>query len=300
MRDNNLTTAQDYYNEAEKMLEENNLIAFMENIGSAKVLAEDEEALAKITFLTVKGLLQFHQHKKGLEKVEEALQYNKGRDALIIKQYAGIMHGYLNDFEKAISIFESIIEETDWGKLLYHCYHSIAWIRLLSYSTGKEDYPVLKKVKKNLDMAFDYIEQISDRKKINFYDNYSIYWHYREDAKKAIDLLKESLQYCDERDLAEKYIKLAEFYWDSNLENRYQKMAEYVKKTEDLTIKFNDKLTIAKKLSIRARLEIKEGQIPTAVNTLFTALRYFNEVESYPYASDCIKEINRLMKEYLR
>ncbi len=124
-------TSENFVEEAKNMLEKKDLAGFMENIGSGKVLANNnKDLLAQITFLKVKGLYSFNQHKKALESISEALLYNTGEEAFRLEHYEGIISGYLGKFDKAISIFKSIIDKTKNIELLVKSYLSIAWVYL--------------------------------------------------------------------------------------------------------------------------------------------------------------------------
>ena len=51
-------------------------------------------------------------------------------------------------------------------------------------------------------------------------------------------------------------------------------------------------------LYIRAMLELREGQLFKALDSLYLAFDHYNEVEAYTYSLECLLKINELVSDY--
>lgn len=292
-----VTSVEKYYEDARKMLEKKDLAGFMESIGSAKVLAgADKNLLAKVTFLKVKGLYSFNQYKKALEGIPEALKYNSGEEVSQLEYYKGIIFGYRGEFVKAVSIFKNLLGKTKDIHLKVKIYLSISWVYItLDKSNLKEK---LEDAKKYIDSANGYFDILPDKLKRKICNNYSVYFFYKEEYEKAIEILKKSIEYSEEKDLANIYYNLAEIYL-SAYENEDLILAkEYLKKAELIGMEFNDNLSLGNTFFAKATIELREDQFFSALDTLYLSFEYFKNAEAYSYAFDCLVKINELMSEY--
>lgn len=294
------SSAVKYYKEAEKMLEEKELLKFTENISIARAFAENEnedELLAKITFLKVEGLFKLNQRQASLESIPEALQYNSEERVLKLKQYQGVIYGYLGELKKAIDIFEELLTQSEEMPFVVEVYLSLAWVYLsLDHSTKKEQ--LTEKAKKYLDLALSRLDSLSDKLISKLYNNFSVYYFYQENHAKSIEMLEKAIQYAAEKDLPKLYNNLAEVYLKADEEVVSRSVYEYVDQAELLASKYSNDVELGNSFYIRAMAELNEEQFFTALDTLYLAFEHYKVAEMYPYAFDCLVKINDLMDTY--
>ena len=289
-----VTSVEKYYEDAKEMLEKKDLAGFMECIGSAKILAgTDKNLLAKVTYLKVEGLYSFNQFKSVKNAVAEALQYNKGDEAFRLKEYKGIALGYLGEIERALKIFKALINESENNFLLTRIYINISWVHL----TLDKSRTNLDDAKKCLDLAKENFEDLPNRLKIQIHNNYSVYYFYKEDYEKAVDIINNSLEYCEEQDLPGLYNNLAEIYLKYG-KGSLELVKEFSDKAEIIANKYNNQLELGKAFYTKAMAEIEDEDLFTALDTLYLSFEYFKEAEAYPYAFDSLVKINELMNNY--
>lgn len=284
-----------FYNTANNMLEKKDLIEFITNISKAELLsARDQEMYSKTLFLKAKGLFYFNQHKKALEAIKSALEYNSNEDMLNLRIYEGIIHGYLGEFDKAIDIFKTIITQTEDKLILAKSYLNITWV-YLGFDYNKLDDKKLNESKKYLDLVNEYFEALSNKMKLRLLTNYSVYYYFKEEFKKAIELLEACIKYCQEQDLSDVYNNLAELHIKSDI---LETAKEYLEKAEILGSKYSKNISLGHTFKYKAEVELLEDQLFTALDTLYLAFEHFKNAEATTLACDCLMEINKLMNDY--
>ncbi|MCK4261198.1 MAG: hypothetical protein KAX49_19645 [Halanaerobiales bacterium] len=292
-------TPEKYYEEAKKMLKKKDLIGFMENIGSGKVLAENnKDLLAEITFLKVKGLYSFNQHKKALESISEALKYNTGTEVLRLKNYEGVIYGYLGRLNKAKKIFKELITEIQETEFLIEIYLNIAWVYLTLDKNNSKEHNV-EEAKGYLELTKKHFDSLSNKLKWKILNNYSVYYFYKEEYEKAIEMLEDSIKVCEEKDLPDVYNNLAELYLKTSNEDDGvpEVVNEYLKKAEILATTYNNKLALGYIFYTTAMIELREDQFK-AFEALYLSFENFKKAEATVQACDCLMKINELMDEY--
>ncbi len=289
-----------YYDEAKKMLEEKDILGFMSKIGTAIELAlvgNDEEMLAEATYLQAEGLFFNNHHKKALECINLALQYNSFQKAFTLKNRRGIVKGYLGHLDEAIDIFKGLLSETGDLSKLAVLYTNIAWVNL---SLGKN--PVapekLKEVKDYLDLTQAGFEDLPNTRKWRIYNSYSVYYYYQNDLDQAIDMLKAAMPFCEEKDLPYIYNNLAETYLKYEDGDHSALIDEYTQKSEIIGTKYNDNVNVGRTFYVKAMAELKDEQLFKALDTFYMAFEHFRRAEAYPLAFECLAKINNVMNEY--
>ena len=133
--------------------------------------------------------------------------------------------------------------------------------------------------------------------KIQIHNNYSVYYFYKEDYEKAVDIINNSLEYCEEQDLPGLYNNLAEIYLKYG-KGSLELVKEFSDKAEIIANKYNNQLELGKAFYTKAMAEIEDEDLFTALDTLYLSFEYFKEAEAYPYAFDSLVKINELMNNY--
>ncbi|MCK4257858.1 MAG: hypothetical protein KAX49_02710 [Halanaerobiales bacterium] len=290
-----VSTPKKHYEEAKNMLKKKDLTGFMENIGIAKGLSNNDKVLlAEITFLKVKGLYELNQYKKVIESVPEALEYNEGAEAFRIKKLSGISKGYLGEVEQAVEIFEELLTETEDTSLLVRIYINIAWV----YLTVDKSKECLEETKKYLGLANEHFETLPNILKRKIYNNYGVYYFYKEEYEKAIEIINDSFKYSEEKDLPKLYNNLAEIHLKLDKGGAVEVVKEYTEKAEIIATEYDDKLEIGKAFYVKAMAELEDDELFTSLDTLYLSFEYFKEAGAYSYAFDCLVKINELMSNY--
>ncbi len=288
-----------FYEEAEKMLEGKDLLGFMSKISIAEVLAGDDvEMLAKVTFLHAKGLYEFHQHNRALKYIHHALEYNSGGNAVRLKNYRGVIFGYLGEIEKAENIFrESINEVQDDVELLIIVLLNNWWINWVKYKSEKKD-DSLQMMKKYLELANAHFNEVDDKLKGKILNNYSVYYFNLGDIDKAIEIGEKALQYFEERDLPKMLNNLAVIYISFEEDGISEKALEYLNRAEVIGQKYTNNLEVAKTFYNKAEIELREDQLFTALDTLYLAFEHFKQAEALTYAIDVLGKIMEVTNEH--
>ncbi len=288
-----------YYEEAKIMLGKRDMVEFVSNISSAIVLTgNNKEMLAKATYLRSIGLMEFNQHTKAVDSIDEALKYNTGVDVLELKKLKGTAKGFLGCVSEAIRIYQELLKETTEKIAVVRICINLAWV----YTTlDRENHHKggLDEAKKYLDMAMQYFDILPDLLKRKVLNNYSVYHFYQGEYEKAINVLNEALKYAEERDLPKLYNNLAEVYLKYSEEKDFHSslILEYLDKSEIIAAKFDDNIELAFSLYARAKLEIQEEQIFSALDTLYLAFDHFIDSEAYSYSLEVLLKINQLVSE---
>lgn len=283
-----------YYDEAIRMLEEKDLPEFMLNIGSAIALAgEDKSKLAKLTYLKAKGLMAFQQHKKAVASIQEALEYNEGEWAFKLRKALGTAKGYLGDSEEALSIFESLLNEKQEYNNLFDIYIYLAWL-YLNFIDKKE----IEKSKYYLDLANHYFFSMSSNWKSKIYHYYSSYYYHKQSFDKAIEMLKNALDYTDEIDKAYILTNLAEIYIKYKNEDTSLTIQELIREAELLGEKYHDNIILGRAYYITALSELKQDQLVNALDSLNIAMEYYRKADAESLALNCLIKMNELIDEY--
>ncbi len=287
-----------YYEEAKIMLEKKDLLGFMLKIGVAiEASANDKEMLANSTFLKCKGLVNFNQFGALLDSIDDALKYNTGENAFRLKKYKGVALGYLGEFKKALIIFKDLLNETDEILLLIEAYNNIAWVNLL-ITTIKKDDSALQEAKKYLKLIRDNFDNIDDKKRQRYFNNYSTYFSFIGEYDKAIGMQKRALDYCQEADLPKIYNNLAALYLNFDKEELSVDAIDYLEKAEVISNKNGNKFEMAKSMYTKALYELREEQYFRALDTLYLAFEFFRDAEAYSNSFDTLIKINEVISEY--
>ena len=182
----------DYLDRANLFLEKKEVHSFMENIGSAMALAQNNKKdLANTTLLKSKGLIIFNQHKMALKSIAEALKYNESFvEKFRLLKYQGIAWGYLGHLHKAKNQFLQLEKDMQEPTLLIEVYNNLVWIYLSLYQSEakKEDY--LHATKKYLDSTKDNFFLLTDYQKQIYYTNSGQYYSLLKEFDKAISNLE--------------------------------------------------------------------------------------------------------------
>lgn len=296
MEDN---SAKKYYEEANEMLKNRDLDRFLLKIDIAELLSKtDKEMFAKIMFLKVKGLFSFCQYKKALENMPIAIEYNSGNELLRLKAYEGVMLGYLGETIKAEEIFLELIGEIEETEIefLVEVYLNIIWV----YLTLCED-PETHKIEeayKYLKLSKNNFDDLPNRFKWKILNSFSVYYFFKNEYYKSIEMLENAIQYCEEKNLADIYTNLAELYMSLDKTEISVKAEEYLKKAEIIGAKYNDAISLGYTFYSRAEAEIREDQLFRALDTLSLSFEYFKEAGAYALLSDSVLKINQLMDKY--
>lgn len=289
------------YEKAENMLNEKDLVSFMENIGIITVLSVNKELLAKTFFLKVKGLYEFRQLKKALKSIPQALKYCIEEEQLLqLEKYKGSIFGYLGKLKEAENIFKEILDKntrSDNTNFLVGIYINLIWISLLKYRNESQSEN-LENAKKFLDKAYSNFESLPNRLKVKVFNNYSVYYFYKKEYDKSINFLEQGLDFCEEKDLPRLYNNLAEIYLKSDENGVSELVKEYTKKAEVIGAKYDDKLAQAKAFYTNAMVALRENQFFTALDILYLSFEHFKDAEAFPYAFDCLLKINEIVSKY--
>lgn len=287
-----------FFEEAKKMLEEKDFVEFVSNISIAvETSRKDKEMLAKSTFLKAKGFIVFNQYTKALGYIEEALKYNTGAEAFELKKHRGVAKGFLGSPDEALTIFKELTAETDDINLLVGVYINIAWVHL-TLKNNKPGERNLEEAKQYLDLANEHFDCLSNTRKWKVRDHYSVYYYYKKEYDKAIEILEDSIKYCEEQYLADVYSNLAEFYLKSDPDGISIIAKEYLEKAEVLATAYNNNLVLGYIFYTEAMIELRDDQLFTALDILYVSFEYFKKAEATVKACDCLMKINELMDEY--
>lgn len=291
-------TATDYYQKAKKCLDQRKLINFIENIGSAAALAQDDQGqLGDILFMKVKGLMAFQQHQLALDSVSVALQLNEGAKAFRLKKYQGVSLGYLGYYDQAIQIFKDLLGTTDDPVLLVEAYINLTWVYLTFYGTHGED-SALEEVPIYLDLIYENFDHINNTKKIRYYMNYCSYYVFIGKYEEAIEIQKEAIQYCDEQHLPEVYNNLAAVFLKVDQDGVSEHVNKYTRQVEIIGERYDNFIEMGKAFTIKSLAELRQDQLFTALDTMYLALEHFKKAEAYPWAFECLIKINEVINEY--
>lgn len=298
MLDSLATSAKKYFEEAKEMLKEKDLIEFVSKISIAELLSNnDKEMFGKVIFLKVQGLFNFHQYEKALEIIPIALDSNAGQDVLKLKNYEGVISGFLGEINKAKKIFKELIDEIEDIEFLIEVYLNIIWVYLNLDKNTTEEHKI-EVAKKYLDLAKEHFNSVSNSLKWVILNNYSVYYYFLKNYEKAIEVLEDAITYCTQEDLPDIYINLAEIYMEFEKESINIKAKEYLDKAEILATKYNNDLALGYTFYTKAMVELSEDQLFKALDSLSLSYEYFKNAKAYVSVSDCVSKINELMNEY--
>ncbi len=289
-------SAEVYYEKAKRCLEKKDLINFLTNIGITEVLA-DSSMIGKVKFLKVKGLFDMKQFKEALEFIPNAIQYSEKLNLVKLLNYEGAIKMRLGEYVRAKNIFKDIIEDINESSFLTEVYLNLIFVNLTIYKTEQNE-SILLETKKYLDLANEYFNHISSNAKGILNQNYSVYYFYKEDYEKAIQILLDTIPLIDEKNLANIYNNLAEIYLKINEDGVCDLVEKYTHLAEVIGTKYDDDLALAKAFYTKAMAELQEDQLFRALDTLYLSLEYFKKAEAYPFAFDCIVKINEIINEY--
>lgn len=257
-----------------------------------------ENILSKSKSLKTKGLFNFIRQKKLLESVSQRLNYEDGKEMLELKIYEGIVHGCLGRLDKAVDIFNAVINQTEDKSIKTISYLNIAWL-YMSLDRKILDTQKTDEAKKYIDLAYDYFDLLSDDMKHKILSNYSVYYYLNKEYDKAIEILNDSIKYCQEKDLADLYNTLVELNLKLTSDSNFSEhIKEYLEKAEIVGTKHDKFLSLGQTFYLRAEVELREDQFFSALDTLYLSFDYFKQAEATVLAYDCLLKINQLTDEY--
>lgn len=287
----------------ECLLEINEIIKklgqFMTNISKLELSPKISQKNPSNTMsLRTNSLFNFNRHKKLLEYVSQKLHHENNTEIMNLNIYEGVVYGYLGNIDKAVNIFKAIINQTNDQTIITTSYLNIAWLYLGLDKKSFENFK-LEEAKKYLDLANKQFDVLPNSMKQKVLYNYSIFYCLNENYEKAIGVLENSIDYYEEKSLADLYNNIAELYLKSTDGNSFSEIAsEYLEKAEVLGSKYNKTLSLGQTFYLKAEVEIREDQFFTALDTLYLAFEYFKQAEESVLACECLLKINELMDEY--
>ncbi len=292
-----IVSAEKYFVEAERMLEQKDSMAFMENISYASLLSSNETKLySKVIFFKAKGLFLLREYDKALNVIEEALRYNNGDDRIRLLKYRGLIATYRGLFKEAINIYERVLVETDNIELQTEIYINLSATYLAMYRTYEEDKKYLDEASKWLKATDTYFELLKkDVNKKLICINYGEYYYLFGNIDKAIEMQEQAIQYCQEGELPEVYNNLAELYV---MIECLSKAEEYLREVELLGEKYHNNLEIAKGFYTTSKIYLLNEEYLRAVDSLYMALDFFIDAEALPYAFKCFCKILEVSKQF--
>ncbi len=289
-----------YYEDAQKMLEKKDLLGFVSKIGIAvEASMNDPEMKARATYLESKGLMEFYQHTKAIESIDEALKYNTGAEAFELRKLQATARGFLGKFNQALNTYKVLLDEANDNIAVVRICINLSWAYLMLNRENPEELN-FEEIKKYLDQANQYFNEIPDFLKVKLLNNLSVFHFYKGDFDKSISVLKEAVNYAEEKDIPRLYNNLAEVY----LEYREQcgieitSISDYLDKSETIASKYDDKLAMAVSFFIKGKLELMDDQMFTALDTLFLAFTHFTEEEAYSYSLEVLLKINEVVSNH--
>lgn len=291
-----------YYQEAKKTLEKKEYAEFLLNLGRAESLSDnDDEMASELSFLKVQGFFKFNQYKKGLEYVEEALKHNKGERSIRLKNYKGVMLGYLGELSEAKEVFLDFVNEVQEIDLLVEVYMNVAWVVGMRYKIEKNEQ-YIEEMKKYLDLADIHFDNASSKNKGRILDNISFYHYSTGDYEGAIKAAEGALKYFEEKDLPKIYNNLAAIYLELDRKESYGgcsiKGKEYMEKAEILGQEYENNLEIGKAQYNQAMAKLQEAETMSAIDMLCSACEYFKKAQALTLLFDCHMKINELLSQY--
>lgn len=212
---------------------------------NANNLALPENNYHKETYIT-KFLKtnNFNQHIKLLEFVARRINNENHIEIMNLKIYEGVVKGYLGNLNEAIKIFKDVIDHAKDQTIFTTSCLNIAWL-YMGLDRQTLDEHKLTEAKNYLDLVNDQFTSLTNDIKYNLLSNYSVYYYLKNNYRKSIDFLENSIKYCEEKYLADLYNNIAELYINSADDNSFSDITrDYLEKAEGLGTKYNEKLSL--------------------------------------------------------
>ena len=297
-----VSSAEKFYVEAKNKLEEKDFIEFLANISKAELSAENENGfIAKVMFLKVQGLFKFNEFRKALSIVDEAIECTTGRDTLKLRNYKGVMLGYIGELEAGKAVLEALIDEVPTVDILVEAYLNLAWVYGTMYSHKKER-AFLEGLKKYVDLANAHFEALDNKIKGKLLDSLSFYHYCTGNYAEAIALEENAANFLEEKELPKIYNNLAAMYLEFDKREGLNcvsiKGREYMHNAEILGDKYHDTIEVAKSFYNQALALLQEEQIFKALDTLHLALEHFIDAQALSLAFKCLLKISDIINEY--
>lgn len=300
MGNSSLISFQKYYQEAKRMLEKKEYEEFLLNLGRAEAVSGNkEEILAEISFLKVQGCFKFNQYRKGLEYIEEALKHNKGQKAIRLRNYKGVMLGYLGELSAAKEILIDFVNEVQEVEFLVEVYLNLAWVIGVQYKLEK-DLRYAEELKKYTYLANNYFNDVGSKYRGKILDTLSFYHYSVGEYEEAIKKAEEAVSYFEKEHLPKIYNNLAAIYLELDRKDGgcSVKGREYMKKAEILGEEYGNNLEIGKAQYNQAMAKLQDGETISAVDMLYSAYEYFKKAQALTLLFDCHLKINELLSQY--
>lgn len=174
-------TTADYLAQARTYLAEKDLVKFLQAVGVAEYIYQDEpQVLLATLMLTVEGLYEFNRYKEAFDVVTRALDLVEDHDQkYMLLRRKGILLGKLGKLDDAIAVFEEFLEGSVspiWG------INNLAWTYLYKHQLDPAE-------KTYLHQALDYCQQAiklfspNDPPELNksvLVNLGNVYWHLEE------------------------------------------------------------------------------------------------------------------------
>lgn len=272
-----------------------NIVESITNFDTKLMPHNYQELLSKAKSLKTKGLFNINRQRKLFESVSQDCKSNIDIDLSV---YEGIIHGYIGNFDKAVGIFKSVVNQTKDKVVIVTSYLNIAWL-YMNLGGKTIDGNKLNEAKKYLDLADGYFDYLANNIRYKILLNYSFYYFLKEKYEKAIEIITDAIKYCEEKDLASLYNTLAELYVKFTDDGGFlENVREYLDKAEVLGTKYSKALSLGRTFYLRAEVELCEDQFFTALDTLYISFDYFKQAEATVSAYECLLKINELIDEY--
>ncbi len=293
-----------FYEKAKMRLEKKDLLGFVSNISKAELLANNEkELLPEITYLQVEGYYKFKEFKNTLEVIPEALKNNTDKEKqLRIKNYQGVVLGYLGELDKSKNIFLdllNILKTLNNTEFLVEVNLNMVWILWTMFKINNSKNS-LDEAMSYLESAKSFFENVTNKTKGKILKSYSGIYFNLGDYENALNFGERALQYFEEKDLPKIYNDLAAMYIELDIKDdgKSTNARDYISKAETIGERFNNPLEVGKSMYNRAMYEVKEDQIFRAFDSLYLAFEFFKEASALTLAFDCLVKINELANEY--
>lgn len=290
-----LSGVEKYLQQAEEALKTGSLDDFSRYIGNAESVASDEGTLARVLFLRAKGLSVFRRFQSAIKAIDEALQVSQSeRDRVRLLKGKANIYTYTGKFRDSLRVLKEIMTQTSDEYLLSEIYLSMAGTYLMFYKAEPSD-SILDEAKFYLDEAYKAIEQYDNNyKKRLVFKNYGEYFKLKRDYDMSIEMLEESLKYCEESQLSELYVDLVQLYLERNAEGDLETLKKYLHDSELIASKFENEFDMARTFYMVAKIVEISGDYIKSLDYLHIACNNFLDIEAYSNAFECYKELVRV------
>ncbi len=292
-------TFDNFYQNAEKSKKYNDVVSFMENIGSAKAIAIGNDRLySKAIRLHVTGLFSLSKYQETLKVIPEALLYcADSNDYFAIKSIEGLIYLYFGELSTGLNILLELQEKAVGSNEIVEGYLNLFTgfsYRFEAFGLEKD----LKEMKKYLDLIELDVDSTTNYLKSTYLNNVGVYYYYKRDLEKSIEYLEEAAKYYSEEKLPFSYRNIASTLIEFEKDGISEKTKNYLREIEIIGTKYQNYCSIGRGLYLQALVELGEDQVFTALDTLNLAFEYFMKAERYSIAVECLEKSNEILNNY--